>query len=77
MMAITTPGGKNYFADLGFTVSCPGMDTISAQSAYQASEFAVFTPAEAGTCTIAVMGSDIDTPTPLPAELCPRRHPPA
>ena len=54
--------GKNYFADLGFTVSCPGMDTISAQSAYQASEFAVFTPAEAGTCTIAVMGSDIDTP---------------
>ena len=56
------PRGKNYFADLGFTVSCPGMDTISAQSAYQASEFAVFTPAEAGTCTIAVMGSDIDTP---------------
>ena len=56
------PRGKNYFADLGFTVSCPGMDTISAQSAYQASEFAVFTPAEAGMCTIAVMGSDIDTP---------------
>ena len=56
------PRGKNYFADLGFTVDCPGMDTISAQSAYQANEFAVFTPAEAGTCTIAVMGSDIDTP---------------
>ena len=56
------PRGVSYFADLGFTVDCPGMDTISAQSAYQASEFAVFTPAEAGTCTIAVMGSDIDTP---------------
>ena len=56
------PRGKNYFADLGFTVDCPGMDTISAQSAYQANEFAVFTPAEAGTCTIAVMGSDVDTP---------------
>ncbi len=56
------PRGKNYFADLGFTVNCPGMDTISAQSAYQANEFAVFTPPEAGTCTVAVTGSGIDTP---------------
>ena len=56
------PQGENYFADLGFTVDCPGMETISAQSAYQANEFAVFVPAETGTCTITVMGSDIDTP---------------
>ena len=56
------PRGENYFADLGFTVDCPGMDTISAQSAYQSNEFAVFVPAETGTCTVTVMGSDIDTP---------------
>ena len=52
----------SYFADLGFTVDCPGMETISAQSAYQANEFAVFVPAETGTCTVAVTGSGIDTP---------------
>ena len=50
------------FSDLGFTVDCPGMDTISAQSAYQANEFAVFVPAEAGTCTVVVTGSGVDTP---------------
>ncbi len=55
-------GGDYYFADLGFTVDCPGMNTISAQSAYQSNEFAVFVPAEAGTCTVAVTGTDIDTP---------------
>ena len=54
--------GNHYFADLGFTVDCPGMDTISAQSAYQSNEFAVFVPAEAGTCTVTVTGSGIDTP---------------
>ena len=54
--------GENYFADLGFTVDCPGMETVSAQSAYQANEFAVFTPAEAGTCTVVVTGSGVDTP---------------
>ena len=52
----------SYFADLGFTVDCPGMETISAQSTYQANEFAVFVPAETGTCTVAVTGSGIDTP---------------
>ncbi len=56
------PRGEQYFADLGFDVDCPGMDTISAQSAYQSNEFAVFMPAEAGTCTVAVTGSGIDTP---------------
>ena len=52
----------SYFADLGFTVDCPGMETMSAQSTYQANEFVVFVPAEAGTCTVAVTGSGIDTP---------------
>ena len=54
--------GTGYFADLGFTVDCPGMETVSAQSAYQANEFAVFVPAETGMCTVGVTGSDIDTP---------------
>ena len=57
-----SPGGETYFADLGFTVDCPGMDTISAQSAYQTNEFAVFVPVEAGTCTVVVTGSGVDTP---------------
>ena len=57
-----SPRGENYFADLGFTVDCPGMETVSAQSTYQANEFAVFTSADAGTCTVAVTGSGIDTP---------------
>ena len=57
-----SPLGEIYFSDLGFTVDCPGMDTISAQSAYQANEFAVFVPAEAGTCTVVVTGSGVDTP---------------
>ena len=59
---ISSPSKASYFADLGFTVDCPGMETISAQSAYQANEFAVFVPAETGTCTVAVTGSGIDTP---------------
>ena len=54
--------GENYFADLGFTVACPGMDVVSAQSDYQANEFAVFMPAQTGVCTVAVAGSGIDTP---------------
>ena len=54
--------GGNYFADLGFTVACPGMDVVSAQSDYQANEFAVFMPAQTGVCTVAVTGSGIDTP---------------
>ena len=57
-----SPSGTGYFADLGFIVDCPGMETVSAQSAYQANEFAVFVPAETGTCTVAVTGSGIDTP---------------
>ena len=57
-----SPRGEIYFADLGFTVDCPGMDTISAQSTYQTNEFAVFVPAEAGTCTVVVTGSGVDTP---------------
>ena len=54
--------GKRHFAELGFTVDCPGMGTVSAQSAYQANEFAVFTPVQAGACTVVVTGSNIDTP---------------
>ena len=54
--------GESYFADLGFTVACPGMDVVSAQSDYQANEFAVFMPAQTGVCTVAVAGSGIDTP---------------
>ncbi len=58
----SNPSGKRYFAELGFTVDCPGMETVSAQSAYQANEFAVFTPVQAGACTVAVTGSNIDAP---------------
>ncbi len=54
--------GENYFADLGFTVACPGMDVVSAQSDYQANEFAVFMPAQTGVCMVTVTGSGIDTP---------------
>ena len=59
---VNFPPGGIHFSDLGFTVDCPGMDTISAQSAYQANEFAVFVPAEAGACTVVVTGSGVDTP---------------
>ncbi len=48
-------------ANLDFTVACPGLTTIRADSEQQTNEFAVFIPASTGTCTVNVSGSDIDT----------------
>ena len=47
-------------ADLDFTVSCPGMSTINADSTHQTTEFAVFMPSRIGQCTVTVSGSDLD-----------------
>ena len=40
--------------DMGLEVACSGMDTVIADSKRQVNEFAVFTPARAGTCTVTV-----------------------
>ena len=42
--------------DLGFSVQCPGMDEVQADSSYQNNEFAVFLAGQAGTCTVTVTG---------------------
>ena len=40
--------------NLDFSVDCPGMDTVHANSVRQNNEFAVFVPVQAGTCTVQV-----------------------
>ena len=47
-------GASVTFLDTGMKVACPGMDTVVADSVHQVNEFAVFTPARAGTCTVTV-----------------------
>ena len=42
--------------DLGFSVLCPGIDEVRADSSYQNNEFAVFRASQAGTCTVTVTG---------------------
>ena len=42
--------------DLGFSVQCPGIDEVQADSSYQNNEFAVFRASQAGTCTVTVTG---------------------
>ena len=62
--AVSVPGetptvftsGRIYNLDL--EVTCPGMDAIHANSAYQNNEFAVFMPNQTGTCTVQVDSSD-------------------
>ncbi len=39
-------------ANFDFTITCPGLDTIRAESDHQTVEFAVFEPAEAGVCAV-------------------------
>ena len=46
------------FLNTGMNVACPGMDTVVADSVRQVNEFAVFTPARAGTCTVTVINDD-------------------
>ena len=40
--------------DVGLEAACSGMDAVMADSKRQVNEFAVFTPARAGTCTVTV-----------------------
>ena len=42
-------------ANFDFTITCPGLDTIRAESDHQTVEFAVFEPAEAGVCAVQVV----------------------
>ena len=44
--------------DLDFSVACPGMDTVHANSTHQNNEFAVFVPVQTGTCTVQVERHD-------------------
>ena len=52
----TVIDGQTY--DLNLEVACPGMSPVSANSAAQNNEFAVFTPVRAGTCIVTVNTSD-------------------
>ena len=42
--------------DLGFSVRCPRIGEVRADSSYQNNEFAVFRASQAGTCTVTVTG---------------------
>ena len=54
----TSPSKNVVFLNTGMNVACPGMDTVVADSVRQVNEFAVFTPARAGTCTVTVINDD-------------------
>ena len=53
---VSITSGRIYNLDL--EVTCPGMDTIYANSTHQNNEFAVFMPSQTGTCTAQVSSSD-------------------
>ena len=52
----TTTTFQDTRMDLGFSVQCPGIDEVQADSSYQNNEFAVFRAGQAGTCTVTVTG---------------------
>ena len=52
----TTTTFQDTRMDLGFSVRCPGIDEVRADSSYQNNEFAVFRAGQAGTCTVTVTG---------------------